>query len=409
MSGDDWVASIRAHFPILERFAYLNTGSTGPIPNEHADAARREAERGQETGRGNMATFGLHIETRERARRLAARLLGADFSEIALVHHSSEAVNIVLWGLDWRRGDRVVATSLEHDAVSVPLGLLRERLGIELDFAEVGNGERAVDGIERALSSGARLVTVSHVAYGTGALLPLAEIVELAHRAGALVLVDGAQAAGAMPLDLHALGVDFYTVSGQKWLCGPEGTGALYIRSDRLSEVRPTFAGYFSAGKHDHRGRVELHPDARRFELGMMNRPCVAGFEASLRLTLDEVRVERAWLRSLELAALCRRSLESLAGVRILTPVKQASQLLSFDLPAFPPAHLNSLAMRLVERGVIIRSIDHPPYALRASLGYFNTAGEVNALVDAVREALRKRPDGIALVDSARGLPTRRV
>jgi L-cysteine/cystine lyase len=290
----------------------------------------------------------------------------------------------------------------------VPLGLLRERRGIELDFADVANGERTVDGIERALSGGARLVAVSHVAYGTGALLPLAEIAELAHRAGALVLVDGAQAAGAMPVDLHALGVDFYTVSGQKWLCGPEGTGALYVRSDRLSGVRPTFAGYFSAGKHDHRGLVEFHPDARRFELGMMNRGCIAGFEASLRLTLDEVQVERAWLRSLELASLCRRSLESLAGVRILTPEKQASQLLSFDLPAFPPARLHSLAMRLVERGIIIRSIDHPPYALRASLGYFNTAGDVNALVDAVREALRKGPDGIALVDSARGLPTQR-
>jgi L-cysteine/cystine lyase len=408
VTNETWAAPLRAHFPVLERCTYLNTGTAGPIPVESAEAIREEAAYELAEGRANFATFGRYLELRERTRALLARLLGAESREIALAHHTSEAVNIVLWGIAWRPGDRVVTTTLEHDALAVPLGLLRERHGIELRFADIGHGERALEGIAAALTRGARLVALSHVVYSTGALLPLAEITEMAHRAGAAILVDGAQTAGVLPLDLRALGVDFYTVSGQKWLCGPEGTGALFVRLDRLPEVRPTFASYFSARSHDYRGQVELHPDARRFETGMFYRPGVAGLEASLRLALDEVRVERAWERSLELAGLCRRRMAALDGVEIVTPETQGSPLVSFDLPAFSPAHLHALALAFAAQGLVIRSIDHPPYALRASLGYFNTAAEVEVLVEAVREAVQRGPEGVPLERASPGLPAHR-
>ena len=396
VNDDEWVALLRLDLPVLSRCAYLNTGTAGPLPTPTADIMSRAAEAERYVGRGDFSTFGPFIELREHTRDQVARLLGADSDEIALTHHTSDGVNIVLWGLGWQPGDRLVTTSLEHDAAVVPANEIGRRLGVEVLFADIGLGDRTLDGIEHAMGERTRLVALSHVSYSSGALLPVREIVELAHARGVEVLVDGAQSVGAMPVDVRRLGADYYTVSAQKWLCGPEGMGALYVRRERLSALAPTFCSYFSTASNDFRGQVVFHQDARRFEAGMVYRPALAGFGASLQWMRERVGSERAWQRSLGLVAHARELLGQLDGVVLMTPEKQSSQLLSFDLPAFSPARLHALALSWArERKLVVRSIDHPPYALRASIGCFNTATEIGLLVDAVREALRRGPAAI--------------
>ena len=411
MTIDNWVAELRAELPVLDQCVYLNTGTAGPLPARTVDAMADGVEWERNNGRGDFTRFGPVIATRHRARDLVARLLGAKSDEVALCHHTSDGINIVLSGIDWRAGDVLVTTTLEHDAGAVPMGLLARRYGVDVRFAEVGPGTRALDGLERALSSKrVRLVVISHVAYSSGALLPVRQLIELAHRQGARILVDGAQSCGALPVDVHALGADFYTVSGQKWLCGPEGTGALYVAADRIDELWPTFTSYFSAKHHDFRGDVELHPSARRFETGMIHRPALSGFVASLEWMLDRVGIERASRRSLELAGRLRGKLEALDGIVIVTPLQQQSGLLSFDLPAFSPARMHVLALRLAQQQrLVIRSIDHPPYALRASLGFFNTAAEVDLLADAMADALRRGPAELDPAEAWMAVPDSRA
>ena len=164
---------------------------------------------------------------------------------MGLTHNTTEGMNIGLSGLDWGAGDEVVTTTLEHGGALLPLYQLHRRHGVRITFADVGNGERdaALTAIERAIHPGVRMVVLSHVTWGTGAVLPIGEIAQLAHEAGAQVLVDGAQSVGALPVDVHALDVDVYAFPGQKWLCGPEGTGGLYVKRAQLDAVQPTQIG----------------------------------------------------------------------------------------------------------------------------------------------------------------------
>src|SRR5258706_6426513 len=197
---------LRAEFPVLARCVYLNSGTAGPTPCASDAALRAEADLELAEGRGNFLTFGRYLARSARVRAQLARLLGCDSAEIALAHHTSDGCNIVFWGKDWRRGDVIVTTTLEHDAVTVPLGLLRERAGVELRFVDVGmGGENELGPLYDAMR-GARLVVLSHVVYSTGALLPIRELAAAAHGAGAEVLVDGAQSVGALPVDVRALG-----------------------------------------------------------------------------------------------------------------------------------------------------------------------------------------------------------
>jgi L-cysteine/cystine lyase len=414
VTEDGWHLPFRARLPVLKDFVYLNTGTAGPIPQVAADAMAAEANAELLAGRGNFATWDRFFLRLDHCRQLAARAMGALPDEICLTHHTSEGINIVLWGMDWQAGDVVVSTSLEHDAICVPMGLLKQRRGVELAFAEIGLGERerCLEGIRETLDAAggkAKLLLLSHVAYNSGALLPLAEIVELAHARGVPVLVDGAQTCGVMPLDVHALGVDYYTLSGQKWMLGPEGTGALYVAKERLESIAPTFTSYFSPAHHDFRGEIEWQPTPRRFETGMVHRPSWAAFEASAEWLLDEVGLERAWERSVALTQAARTRLEQIGELEIITPAPQQTPLLSFDLPSYSPQQLWALCMDLAARDqLILRSTPHAPYCARVTFGFFNDEREIERLAKGLEGAIARGPEALEITGYAERLATSR-
>lgn len=377
---------LRAVAPATEAIAYLNTGTAGPLLAPVADAMARAAEAEVATGRVGRAASAAFSEQQSELRATLAGLFGADEDEIALTHHTTEGMNIATWGLDWQAGDRVVTTSLEHGGGLLPLYQLHRRFGVMVDFADIGLGgtTETLDGIAAQLDSPAKLLVLSHVTYGTGAALPLTEIVELAHARGVLVAADGAQSAGAMPLDLHATGVDFYSFPGQKWLCGPEGTGGLYVRRDRLDELASTFTGFRSVDHDAYSGddpdSLVPAPGARRYEVGSLYRPGIIGLLAAASWHAGEGKRLEVAARISELAEFAMVGVAELPGAELLTPAANHAGLVCFTLAGIDPA---ATVADLATQGVSIRSIPDNG-ALRLSCGFFNTRDEVTRALSLV-------------------------
>jgi L-cysteine/cystine lyase len=235
------VESVRQDMPSVRASAYFNAGTFGPLPRAADDAMRAHMNASFERGRTRLDDWFL---LQEEARRAFARTLFAHVDAVALMHCTTDAINTVISGLTFDDGDEIVTTTDEHPGVTAPLEELARRHRIAVHVVE----PRA-EAIVKAIGERTRLIAISHVLWTTGDVLPVAEIAAAAREYGALVLVDGAQAVGAIDVDPENLGADFYAASGQKWLCGPSGTGALWIRPANEHTVFPLQWGVV-AGLH---------------------------------------------------------------------------------------------------------------------------------------------------------------
>ena len=174
-----------------------------------------------------------------------ARVYGCGEDEVSDARGTSDGIDCALWGVDWREGDELVTTNMERIGGLGAAYVLSEQFRVKVHFASFHGADDALAAVQAQMSPKTKVIAISHVLWPNGAVLPLAEISELAHRQGALVIVDGAQVTvGAVPLDVKALGVDAYAGPGQKWLCGPGGTGGLYVSRDALDRMRSSFAAY---------------------------------------------------------------------------------------------------------------------------------------------------------------------
>jgi L-cysteine/cystine lyase len=387
LPDDEKIPALREALPSTAAGIYLNTGSAGPLPREAAHVMAEAEAWELRTGRADRNYWEEAAQHRAEARATVAAVLGADPARIALTHAATDGMNVACWAIDWRPGDRAVTTSLEHPGTLGPLWVLRERFGVELAVADVGLGgdEAAVlAALDRAIVPGTRLVAVSHVSWATGARLPVREIVELAHGRGALVAIDGAQSAGAMPLAVEELGVDFYAVPGQKWLLGPEGVGALYCAPSALDRPRLTFAGYGSFESMDLAAQGKPWPDARRFETAGYHGPSVLGFARSVAWLSMYVGWPWIYERIARLAGEAAAMLAEVPGVTVLTPAARMAGLVTFRVRGWKAA----TALKELERRTLCIARTIPPLdAVRISVGFFNTEGE-----------LRRFRDGVALV-----------
>ncbi len=374
------VESIREQLPSTRASAYLNTGTAGPLPALTAAAMAEEARAELETGRISPTGF---MQLRERITALReelAALVGAEPGAAALTQGTTVGMNIAVTGLDWKPGDEVVTTTQEHGGALLPLYVLHRRSGVKVTFADVGNGEagRALEALAGAIRPGVKAVVLSHVLYTTGATLPLKEITDLAHAAGCLVIVDGAQSVGAIPVDAPALGVDAYAFSGQKWLCGPESTGGLYVSPNALERFEPTFISFMGIDhdryRWDDASVLPVNVGASRFEFVLPYRPSVTGLLASLTWVRDQVGRENALRRIAENAHYGWERAHEVPGAEVLTPGDQLSGLIAFKVAGQDPL---KTVERLAAEGVLIRSIPENG-ALRISAGFYNTQAEID-------------------------------
>jgi L-cysteine/cystine lyase len=239
-----------------------------------------------------------------------------------------------------------------------------------------------LDSIEGRITSSTRVIALSHVLWSTGTVLPLREICELARQHELLVIVDAAQSAGQVPLNLHDIGVDAYAMAGQKWLCGPEGTGLLYVRYDRFADISPTYSRYAQA---DMTGYFLPAPTAHRYESGEFTGPVIAAQAATLGWLRDEVGLDWAYARIAEMGALFRGLLTEIPGVEIITPQHAMAGMVNFNVKDLHP---RLVADALYDRGYTIRFVDYAPCAVsaRASVSWWNSESEVRGLAAAVAE-----------------------
>ena len=393
MADAEKLAAVRAALPALASGIQLNTGSVGPMPAEVAAAMAELETYERDVGRAHFDYYLGLLDRMAEARAGVAAVIGADLDEIALTHATTDGLNVGTWGLDWRPGDRAVTSTQEHAGALGPLYALRDRLGVEITFADIGDGgddERTVAAFDQAIAPGTRLVSVSHVLWSTGAVVPVARIAAIARERGALVVVDGAQAAGAIPVVVRELAVDGYAVPAQKWLLGPEGMGALWVARDAWDRIRPSFAGHFSLASYDSRGSGAWHPDARRFETAGYHRPSVVGMARAIGWLSMYVGLDYVFRRG---AATARRAADALAavpGVELLTPRHQMATLVAFRIRGWPAqAALDELGARVFVIARTIPLVD----AIRISVGFFNSDDEIDRFVAAVRLLAEHTPE----------------
>ena len=386
--------AIREQMPATTAVHYLNTGTNGPLPKMAADAMKAEAEKEYLQGRYLPFIEELYAEM-DTTRNLLARIVGASYDEIALTHSTTEAMNIVLWGLCWLPGDEVVTTSLEHVGGIAPLALIKSRHGIVVKYVNVEYGEKYdeeefVSAVERAITPRTRLLLVSHVSTSTGITFPIKKLVEICHAHNVYILVDGAQAVGAIPVNMHDLGVDFYAMAGRKWLCGPEGIGVLYIAKDRIPEVDPTFISPASVKQRSDLDMLSPYvipaPFAARYQLATaMYKPTLLGFQKSLEYLLEDVGMEWIFTRIKGLARHMQALIREIPGVEVVTPLGKEAGMVEFHVAGWDP---DDLCARLNERNFMIRP--EPKHQLpapaRISTGFYNTEEELDQLAEVVRE-----------------------
>ena len=372
-------AQLRASIPAVEHCTYCNTGASGPSPRNVVGAATDFLERHAFEAPGGEGPYVVAFETLEAAREVAASHLGARPADLAFTRSTADGINLAAGAIDWQPGDVVVRTDLEHPAGTLPWDRLEDTHDIEVRVLETEAGRLDMDDVTAAVD-GARLLLTSSLTWTHGTQLPVADIVDIAHDAGAQVLVDAVQSPGQMPLDVEEWGADFVAASGHKWLLGPWGSGFLYVEEAALETLSPRRIGYFGADTVEAEGEAggaaagyEFNPDASRFELGTDAMAPRVGLEAGIE-TIEAVGLDTVQSRIAELTDRLKQGL----GDRLLSPRGYESGLVTFD--AEDP---DAVVDRLDGAGVRIRSVPDP-HACRVSVHVFNTAGDIDALLDAL-------------------------
>jgi selenocysteine lyase/cysteine desulfurase len=361
-------AEFRAQFPVLDRVAYLNAGTEGPLPRRAAEVVHERIDAELTGGRAGKAYMESVKELAVNLRAGYARVLGCAPTDVALTGSTTDGVNTVLSGLDLRRGDEIVTSDEEHPGLLAPLGRLRRHVGVTVTvapFAEIAN----------AVSPSTRLVACSHVSWVGGLVVDTAALAAT----GVPVLLDAAQGIGAVPADVASLGCAFYAGSGQKWLCGPEGSGALFVHPDHVDDLTVPWPGYGSLA--DARDALHSGPadNAPRFDHGFP-----PGMRSAWALASLSVFQDAGWEwvhgRAAQLAA---GLADGLAARGLKVAPRGRSTLVSWAPDA---EDIDADVARLADAGFVVRSI--PSHGLiRASVGAWSSEEELAGLLAAAASA----------------------
>ena len=398
------VLQIRKDFPILARevngkpLVYLDNGASSQKPEVVIDAVTRTyKEEYANVHRGLHYLSNVATEKYESVRGVVAKFLNAsDENEIILNSGTTEGINMVAYG--WamehmKKGDNIVLSVMEHHANIVPWHFLRERMGVELKWVEIDDhGNLDPQKVIDAIDKNTKLVAITHMSNVLGTIVDVKTICHAAKSLGVATLIDGSQGAVHLPVNVQDLGCDFYPITGHK-LCGPTGSGAIYVRAERMAEMRP-FLGGGDMIKEVHKDSIIYNDAPMKFEAGTPGIVQTIGFGVALnyimQIGLKNIAEYEAGLKDYAL-----KKLTALNWLKIQGQPKDKGAIFSFTLDN--SGHAHDISTILDKKGVAVRAGQHCAGPLmdhmgitascRASFAFYNTKTEVDTLVDALQVA----------------------
>jgi L-cysteine/cystine lyase len=372
---------VRSGMPSARNAVYLNAGTWGPLPTRAADAMRARIDDVESRGRIGSRGYAEFTRIREAAREAFAEAVGGDPGRIALTHSTSGGMNLVLGGLTFERGDEIVTSDNEHAGLLEPLAALARRYGVVVRVAEALRSADPLAAVTDLIGPRTRLVALSHVLWANGRVLPLRAIADAAHAAGAPVLVDGAQGAGAIDVDPAALGVDAYAGPGQKWLCGPNGVGFLWLADGFEERFEVAAPSYYTRDFHGE--GAPFWPGARRHDGASLATAGLAGLAAAVGFRRELVGWAEGAAEMAGVRARCVALLSDVPGVTLQAESEGAAPLVSFTVEG---ATAEQVVERLEGAGVLARTLPGLDW-VRVSLGYWVSDSDLERLAAALRPA----------------------
>ena len=363
---------LRTDVPALGDVTYMNYGASGPSPRRVVETAESFLERHEYESPGGEGMYPTAWEAYDSARETVAGFLGAAPEEVALTQSTTDGINRIACAMEWEPGDLVVRTDLEHPAGILPWQRLERTRDVEVRVVGSERGRLDLDAYRDAVAD-ARLVCLSALTWNYGTHLPVADLVDVAHDAGALVLVDAVQSPGQTPVDVREWGADAVAAAGHKWLLGLWGAGFLYVEESVADDLEPGAVGYRGVVESTAEA-FEFEPGAARFEVGTTSPAPHAALEEAIG-TMEAIGLDAIEERVRRLAG---RLADGIPDDRLLSPAEPESGLVTFDVDD-PEATVE----RLKEAGIVIRDLPYPE-AVRASVHAVNTEAEVDGLLDAL-------------------------
>jgi cysteine desulfurase/selenocysteine lyase len=370
--------TLRAAMPVAKKWAYLDHAAVAPITGPCQAAMARWVEQAATEGDTVWLDFAAEVKA---ARQAGARLIGAEPDEIALVGSTTQGINLVAEGLDWRSGDNVVTLEDEYPSNLYPWMHLGDR-GVETRRVPVNDGRVDYDQLESHCDARTRVITVSWVGYANGCRRDLAILSEIAQRRGVLLFIDAIQGLGAFPLDVRKTPIDFLAADSHKWMLGPEGAGIAYIRRDRLPLLRATGVGAASVKQGSNYSLIalDLRDDASRYEGGAKNMCGHVGMGATLTL-LESIGAENLAASVLAVSDYACERLDA-AGYRVVSPREagHASGIVSFEHAA---KDLLDVRRHCLANGVALAC---RAGRIRISPHAYNNEADIDRLMDVLRK-----------------------
>jgi len=365
--------SFRNTMPVFDDTAYLNTGASSPGSKPVIQSMEDFLEWHGYAAPTDEGMYPPVFETLDETRAVVADFVNAEPNEIALTQSTGDGISRVAGSLSWEAGNTVVRSDTEHPAGVIPWESLGESRGVNISVLQTDDGKVALDDVKEIVSD-TKLVCLSSISWNYGTKLPVREITEIAHDAGAEVLVDAVQSVGQTPVDVTEWGVDYVAGAGHKWVGGPWGAGFLYVAPDAATNLQPDRVSYRSVDPDAE--EFTLYPDARRLELGTTSAAPYAGLQTALNM-INEIGVSHI---EIKIEQLTQELKSALPDEKLLSPRSFESGLVTIDDEA-PDETVEQLAAK----GVQIRSIPSPN-AIRASVHGYNNKSDIQAFVSALEE-----------------------
>ena len=378
-------------YPITKKTIYMNNGAIAPTPLSTIKAMTDFMLTCAQGGPDSPSTFDYIKSLLDELRTRVAHLINCEHGEVVLVQSTTEGLNIVANGLDWKTGDKIVVRGgrHEHYANYLPWVALSQKKGVQLRELAMTDEDGYFDlGQLEKLVKGSRLITLSHVLYNTGAIMPVEEVGRIAQENGVLFCVDAAQSAGTISVDVKKIGCHFMAFPGFKWLCGPMGIGVFYCSKKAFETLEPPKIGSESATLSEQNIMTYLDMPAR-LQAGFRNFPGAVGLEASLRYIL-RIGLERIRKKNMNVAGILREEIAKIPAVKMYGPDDESkrSSIVTF---ISQKADSSTLIRQLEQNRIILaaRDIGRGKKAVRAAPHFFNSEEEASITASYVKSLLQ--------------------